>query len=222
MTRAVIIGAGGHAQVVADILWRMQEAGSEIAPVGYLDDNPALVGESFLGLTVLGAIADLPAVPHDAVIVGIGDNATRRRVFESLQDRGERFVTARHPGAVIAPDVPLGSGSVVCAGVVVNTGSQIGANVILNTGCTVDHHNRAADHVHIAPGVHTGGEVTVGEGAFLGVGALVIPRCTIGAWAFVGAGSVVTKDIPARATAVGNPARVLRRVSGGEGEDGCV
>jgi sugar O-acyltransferase (sialic acid O-acetyltransferase NeuD family) len=219
MIRIVIIGAGGHAQVVADILWRMQEAGDETTPIGYLDDNPALTGERFLDLPVLGALSDLAAVPHDAVIVGIGDNATRRRVFESLRDRGERLVTACHPSAVIAPDVQIGCGCTICAGAVVNTGSRIGANLILNTGCTVDHHNSVGDHVHVAPGAHTGGEVTVGEGAFLGVGALVIPGRVIGDWAFVGAGAVVTKDVPARATAVGNPARVVRRKSGGEDGD---
>ena len=214
--RILILGAGGHAQVVADILQRMAEAWAGVTPLGYLDDDAALAGRRLLGLPVLGTLADLPAVAHDAVVVAIGDNATRRRVFERLAAAGERFAVARHPAAVVAPDVVPGPGTMICAGVVVNPGSAIGANVILNTGCTVDHHNRVGDHAHLAPGVHTGGEVTVGEGAFVGIGATIIPGRTVGAWSRVGAGSLVTKDVAPGATAVGMPARTVARGGGPE------
>jgi acetyltransferase-like isoleucine patch superfamily enzyme len=98
----------------------------------------------------------------------------------------------------------------------------IGDNVILNTGCTVDHHNRIGNHARIAPGVHLSGDVTIGEGTLVGIGATMIPQRTVGAWSVIGAGSVVTRDIPAYATAVGMPARVIRREQGsrGAGEQG--
>jgi sugar O-acyltransferase (sialic acid O-acetyltransferase NeuD family) len=214
--RVLILGAGGHAQVVADILLRMQDAGTEIAPIGYLDDNPALAGRRFLDLPVLGPIGDLHTVPHDAVVVAIGSNVTRKKLFDELRVRRERFVTARHPSAVVAPDVSVGPGTVICAGAVVNAGSVIGANAILNTGCTVDHHNRVGDHAHIAPGVHLGGQVVIGEGTLVSIGAVVILLRQVGAWSVVGAGSVVTKDIPSHATAAGIPARVITRHGGAE------
>ena len=207
--RIVILGAGGHAQVVADIVQRMAEAGAGVEAVGYLDDDAALAGRRFGGLPVLGTLADLAAVAHEAVVVAIGDNATRRRVFDQMRAAGERLAVARHPAATVAPDVTLGPGTMICAGAVVNPGSVVGANVILNTGCTVDHHNRVGDHVHLAPGVHTGGTVTLGEGAFVGIGATIIPGRTVGAWSTVGAGSLVTKDVPEGATAVGMPARIV-------------
>ena len=207
----LILGAGGHAQVVADILLRAHDAGTNCQPIGFLDDDPTLAGTAIMGLPVLGAIAQLSEFDHDAVIVAIGDNCTRARIFESVRARGERIVNAIHPVAVVAPDVRLGEGVMICAGVVVNTGTIIGDNVILNTGCTVDHHNRIGNHAHIAPGVHLGGNVHIGEGAFIGIGTVVIPGCSIGEWAMIGAGSVVTKDILPYATAVGMPARVIRR-----------
>jgi sugar O-acyltransferase (sialic acid O-acetyltransferase NeuD family) len=207
--RVLILGAGGHAQVVADILQRMQEVDTETTPIGYIDDDPTLADKRFLGLPVLGTIADLPTIPHDAVVVAIGDNATRQRLFEKLQNQGEWFTIARHPSAVIAPDVQIGPGSMICAGAVVNPGSVIGANVILNTGCTVDHHNHIGNHTHIAPGAHLGGEVAIGEGTLVGIGAIVTLLRTIGAWSVIGAGSVITRDIPARVTAVGSPARIV-------------
>ena len=211
MQRVLILGAGGHAQVVADILMRAHEAGSNCNPIGFLDDNPSLTRTAITGLPVLGTIAQLDEFDHDAIIVAIGDNRTRARLFESVQARGEQIVNAIHPAAVLAPGVRLGEGVMICAGVVVNTGTVIGDNVILNTSCTVDHHNRIGGHAHIAPGVHLGGDVTIGEGTLVGIGATVIPQRTVGAWSVVGAGSVVTKDIPACATAAGAPARVIRQ-----------
>ena len=210
MRRVVILGAGGHAQVVADALLRAHEGDSPLLPIGFLDDNPALTGQRFLGLPVMGAIADLPAIDHDALIVAIGNNRTRQSLFEKLQRQGESFAIARHPSAVIAPDVQTGPGAMICAGVIVNPCTIIGANVILNTGCTVDHHNRIGDHAHIAPGAHTGGEVTIGEGVFVGIGATVIPGMSVGDWSVVGGGACVIKPVPSGVTVVGVPARPIR------------
>ena len=211
--RVLIISAGGHAQVIADVLLRMREDGADLMPVGYLDDNPALTGQRLLGLRVLGAIDHLSAVAHDALIVAIGDNATRQHIFERLHTQSERFVVARHSSAVIAPDVRIGPGSMICAGVVVNPGSVIGANVILNTGCTVDHHNRIGNHVHIAPGVHLGGDVNIGEGTLVGIGATVMPQRRVGDWSVVSAGALVHADLPDRVVAAGMPARVIRNLA---------
>lgn len=177
--------------------------------VGYLDDNKALTGTRLLGLPVLGTLADLPSTPHDCVILGIGDNADRARLYAELTAARKRFVTAIHPTAVLAPDVVVGAGSVLCAGTVVNPGARIGENAILNTCASIDHHCDMGAHSHVAPGAHLAGRVCVGEGAFVGIGACAVPGVSIGAWSTVGAGAAVTQDVPERITVAGVPARPL-------------
>ncbi len=211
MQRIVILGAGGHAQVVADILLCMNNAGESILPVSYLDDDPALTGQSYLGVPVSGIITDLPTIPHDAVIIGIGSNQIRKQLYELLLAQGEQFAIAQHPTAVIAADVQIQQGSVICANVVVNTGSTIGAHVSLNTGCTVDHHNKIGDYAHIAPGTHLGGNVHIGNGTFIGIGATVMPQREVGNWCQIGAGAVVIHNINDGETAVGIPAKPISK-----------
>ena len=75
----LIVGAGGHAQVVADILLRMKDVGHPVDVLGYLDDDPSLQGRVFLGLPVMGQIAQISSIAHDAVMVAIGNNGIRRR-----------------------------------------------------------------------------------------------------------------------------------------------
>jgi len=205
----LIVGAGGHGQVVADIFRACRDAGGGSDEVAFLDDDRACHGRSLIGSPVVGPVSRSGAIQHDAVIVAIGDNATRARVFLRLADAGKQMAIGAHPRSTVAADVTLGPGSVVCAGAVINTGTTIGCNVIINTGATVDHHSVIGAHVHIAPGVHMGGSVHVGDGALVGIGATVLPGVRIGEWSTVGAGAVVTADVPPHATVIGVPARVL-------------
>jgi len=202
------MGAGGHAQVVADaILATARVQPGSVAVVGYLDDNAARLGQELVGGRVEGGFVARTTIPHDAVIVAVGANPDRRRIFLDLASKECPFSTVRHPSAVVAPDVTVGDGAMIMAGVIINPGTRIGRNVILNTACSVDHHSTIGDHAHVAPGARLGGGVSVGAGALIGIGAIVLPGRTIGANAIVGAGAVVLQDVPDHATVVGNPAR---------------
>ena len=209
--RVLVLGAGGHGQVVADALLCAAAHGAEVELVGFLDDDPALEGAPLLGLRVWGPLAALDATPHDAVILGIGSNAVRKRLYLELVARRERFVSAIHPGAVIGGGAALGSGVLVCAGAIINTGAQVGANVIINSGAIVEHHNCVGDHAHIGPGARLGGDVRVGEGTLVGIGAIVLPQQQVGAWCIVGAGAVVLRPVADDLTVAGVPARPVAK-----------
>lgn len=204
--RLVIYGAGGHAKVVCDAA---QKAGYQV--VGFLDDHPEKHGHRWFGLPILGGREVLvKGFPRDVyVVVGIGDNRARKQVASWVAEQGFTFATVVHPQAYIGPGVHLGPGTVVFAGVVVNADTYIGAHVILNTASSVDHDGHVGDFVHIAPGAHLGGHVTVGQGTLVGIGATVLPGKRLGAWSIVGGGAVVYRDIPDHTTVVGVPARPL-------------
>ena len=195
----IILGAGGHGKVVADTLISQ---GSIVQ--GFLDDSPKVLGNTIIGIPVLGLIDQWPGFAPDGLILGIGSNAVRRQLVDQLGPSAAKlWCTGIHPRAVVSSHSSIGPGSVIIAGAVVNASSVIGQHVIINTCASVDHDCVIGDYAHIAPGAHLAGGVTVGEGAFIGIGAAVIPGCTIGKWAIVGAGAVIIHDIPEGVTAKG-------------------
>ncbi|HLP82336.1 MAG TPA: acetyltransferase, partial [Nitrosomonas sp.] len=205
--KVIILGAGGHSKVLADILLACNNATQTYSIVGILDDNRDL--SHTMGIPILGTIANLKEFDHDAAIIAIGDNEVRADMYNHLIESGENLITLYHPKSYVANTAIIGSGTVLIGGAVVNADSKIGNNVIINTNATVGHDSIIEDHVHIAAGVHLGGGSVICEGAFLGMSACVLPGRTIGAWSTVGSGTVVTKDIPPGVTVVGVPARII-------------
>ncbi len=86
--------------------------------------------------------------------------------------------------------------------------TQIGPNVQI---LTADH---PRDPALRAQGQEWGRPISIGADVWIGGGAIILPGVTIGVGAIIGAGAVVTRDVPAGATVVGNPARMLPKTDG--------
>jgi sugar O-acyltransferase (sialic acid O-acetyltransferase NeuD family) len=211
MSGLLILGAGGHAKVVAETALASCVASS----VAFLDnrltgyDNCQLVlGWPLIGPLSLALQADI--ISHfDAAVVAIGHASTRLHWIRQLQLAGYNLPALRHPTAWVSPSAQLGLASVVFAQVAVQAQVSIGTGAILNTGSSVDHDAQLADGVHICPGSRLAGEVEVGARSWIGIGASVIQQVRIGSDVTVGAGAAVVRDLPDGVTAAGVPARIL-------------
>lgn len=193
-----LIGAGGHASVVADVASR---AGVTRITL-WSDDNPDL--SRFPKGTLHERLDRLdPSLP---VILAIGDLAARRALRERFRCLAPAVVD---PSAVVSERALVEGGTVVMPACVVNANATIGSDAILNTGCIVEHDCVIGTNAHLSPGVRLAGAVHVGAHAHLGLGAVVLPGCSIGEGAIVGAGAVVNRDVPAGVKVAGVPARVL-------------
>lgn len=204
--RLVVIGAGGHGKVVAEVA---VAAGYDV--LGFFDDFAKF--SPLQKYPLLGKITELPRKAGQGVlaIVAVGDNHRRCELVDEISGC-VRFAIVIHPSAVISETAQIGEGTVVMPHVAVNAGAQIGRHAILNTSCSVDHDCVLGDFVHISPGAVLCGGVRVGVGTHVGAGAVVIPGCQIGSWSVVGAGSTVVSNIPEKVVAIGVPARVNRRL----------
>lgn len=201
--RVIIIGAGGNAKVIADIV-RLNN--DQI--IGYLDDDAAKRATDQI---ILGKVCDVEKyiASNYLFIVSIGNNQIRKVIMEKYAHLIEcRWYSAIHPAAVIAQNVIIGDGSAVMANAVINSGSHIGQGVIINTAATVDHDCIIEDYVHVSPGAHIAGTVTIGSGTWLCIGALISNNIKICENCIIGAGAVVINDIHISGTYIGIPAKL--------------
>jgi len=185
-----IYGAGGHSQVIREVL---EENGYEITET--FDDKPS--GRHYASKKVnTGARENLKEFKHDGdpIIIAVGINKERAEISRFLKSDFEKAI---HHTAFIAKSAKIGKGTVIFAGAIIQPNTIIGEHVIVNTSASIDHDNIIGDYAHISP-----------KAAF--VGALVIPKVKIGKWCTVGAGAVVLKDVPDYSTVVGNPGRVIK------------
>lgn len=202
--RLVILGAGGHGKVVADIADEMEE----FEEILFLDDEST--EEYVLDFPIVGKCKDYEKWGNDtAFFVAIGNSEARERWTNILYRSGRTTPCLIHPKAVIGQESIIGYGTAIMAGAVVNPGCIIGNGVILNTCSSIDHDNRIGDYCHVSVGAHLAGNVKVGKHTMIGAGATVINNVEIADNCMIGAGAVVVKDIDEKGTYAGVPARKI-------------
>lgn len=210
--KIVILGAGGHAREIVDLVEAIDSEGGRHDVLGYLvDPEYEAAGTVIHDLPVLGGLDWLDRRAAEvSVVCGIGYPHLRYGMVQRAAARGARFASLVHPRAQLTRRVELGIGVVIAAGCILTNQIHLGDHVQLNLSTTISHDCVLGAFASTAPGVHVAGSVVLEEGAYLSTGVSVIPGVRIGRWSIVGAGAAVVRDVPANAVAVGVPAEVKR------------
>ena len=211
MANLLILGAGGHAKVVAETAI----ASKYFSSIAFLDDSfdgsdsiPSVLNWPVVG--PLNLSLDNSTKSHfSSAVVAIGSASVRLSWIERLLKAGYCLPVIIHPTSWVSGSAQIGAGSVVFAHATVQANVSLGKGCILNTGCSVDHDAQLADGVHICPGTRLAGDVKVGSRSWIGIGASVIQQVCIGSDVTVGAGSAVVRDLPSSVKAFGVLARVV-------------
>lgn len=200
----IIIGAGGHAKVIADII---EKSGDNL--IGFLDDNEEIQNKViYNNKKVLGKTSDCLRYKDKVFIIGIGNNKVRKLINEQYN---LNWYTAIHPTAIIANNVEIGHGTAIMAGAIINPCTKIGNHCIINTKVSIDHDNNIENYVHISPGSTLCGTVTIEELNWICTGVTIINNIIIKKNNVIGAGTVVVKNIEENnKTYVGIPAKKLK------------
>lgn len=213
MKKIIIIGSGGHAKVVADIiLTREKDLNEDLKIIGFLDDNfKNLRYDNIFNIPILGDLNNIDNFSKNEdyfFIIAIGSNEVRKKISEKYKELN--YYTAIHPKSIISREVEIGSGTVVMANVVINPNSTIGKHCILNTSSVIEHDNELGDYVHISPNATLCGGVSIDDNSWVGAGSVVRQQIHIGKDIIVGANSVVVKDIENSCIVAGNPAKKIK------------
>ena len=181
--KLLLIGAGGFGRVV-----------SETATLEYdcaFVDDGIEPGTEICGVKVVGATSDLPLLfdKYRKLIVTIGDNAVRERIYKTAGEIGYLFPNLVHASAYVSPYAKLGWGCVLLNHVTVQNGSSVGDGVLLNPGveihhdCSVDDYDLIYTNSVVRTYAKVGKRVRIGSNVTICNDAVVpddadIPNCT--------------------------------------------
>lgn len=189
-----IIGCGGHARSVADVILNNDPSVQLI----FADEN-AHNGETIFGYPVVRN------VPPDAenIFVAIGDNKKRRELAN-----GKQLISIVAHSATVSSTAVIEDGCFIGAGAHIGPFAHIGRGTIVNTNAVVEHEVGIGAFSHFAPNSTVCGRTRIGDNVFLGAGTTVKDGVEICSDVVVGAGSVVIKDISKAGMYVGTPAKI--------------
>jgi sugar O-acyltransferase (sialic acid O-acetyltransferase NeuD family) len=208
MANLLILGAGGHGKVIADIALLMNKWEN----IAFLDDTKQ--NNPIGNMPIIGKLEDyaLHKKEYQYAFVAIGNNRLRFEWFERLSNEGFIIPTLIHPFSAVSKFSKIGEGTVIMGGVVINPNAQIGRACIINTSSSIDHDCLLADGVHISPGVHIGGTVNIGENTWVCLGSSIINNVNIGINAIIAAGAAVINSVPDNVMVAGVPAIIKKKL----------
>lgn len=196
MEKIIILGKGGHAESLADIVEK--ENKYEIA--GYvINDNNQQSEEA--RYPVIGSDMDLEqifksGIKNAALGIGyLGKSDLREKLWNKLKTIGYTLPVICDPSAIMAENIQLGEGTMVGKGAIINANASIGKMCIINTGAIIEHDCRVDDFSHVSVGSVLCGNVRVGRASFIGANATVIQGKNIGSQCTVGAGTTIRRNV---------------------------
>lgn len=199
-TDVALLGGGGHAHSVADVLARRGcTVRLVIAPEAAPDLGPLVIDDE------TGLLRARESTW--AVVPAVGDNRLRRRLTALAHHLSVSVPSVVSLTGTVASTASLGDGTVVLEHGHVGPRATLGRAVIVNTHATVEHEVVIGDASHVSSAATLTGGVQLGRCVLVGAGAVVLPGISIGDEATVGAGAVVREDVPPAATVAGVPAR---------------
>jgi sugar O-acyltransferase (sialic acid O-acetyltransferase NeuD family) len=214
----IIIGAGGHGYEVYSYIQDLIGQGMPIRIVGFIDEcnkaGPLGTTQILGNFDALEAFLNTYANSTFYYITAVGHIEGRRKLVQRVENLNRSNLQPwilRHPSVMVGQDTVIGAGTCLAPGCIITSRVSIGQHCILNVNSSVSHDCQIEDFVNINPRVTIAGNVKIGRESFIGIGATLIERVTIGEGAVIGAGAVVISNIPAKVTAVGVPARVIKQ-----------
>ncbi len=151
------------------------------------------------------------------IAIAIAENEIRKVLSQKCINSGIKSWSLSASNIVVLDNVKIGEGSILCPFVTLTTDIEIGKYFHANIYSYVAHDCVIGDYVTFAPSVKCNGNVVIEDNVYIGTGAIIkqgrsLQRpLLIGQGAVIAAGAVVTKNVPAGVTVIGNPAKPLTR-----------
>ncbi len=206
----IIIGGGGLAYESYLYLGDVMREDSSVSFGGFAaPDCPTLKNYSMESMN-MGPEETIPAREGDFYVIGVANPAVRKRIFESLKERGKRLFNLIHPSARISAHTlaNMGDGNIFAPYSGASSVSLGDCNVV-NCFSGFAHDTHVGSFNVISSYCDICGYVKIGDCNFLGSHAALLPKAKIGSMNKIAAASVVYKGCGDGVIMLGNPAEII-------------
>ena len=155
---------------------------------------------------VLGTIKDWVIEPEQRFALAIADPKGKQAVAEAMEARGAVFASLIHPRCEVSPSAKIGRGVIFYPASIVGPDTVLGDFVTLLRS-PIGHDTTVGDYTTISSLCNITGRCHIGRGVFIAGSAALVPGVRIGDGAYVGMGSVVLHGVRSNTTVFGNPAK---------------
>lgn len=209
MKNLIIIGARGFGREVYDLAMDIIDAGkADFLVKGFLDDK----ADALDGLDgyppILNSVENYEIAEDDVFICGLGEPQWRKIYTQKVLDKGGKFISLISPLAVVRRNAHIGDGCIITHFSNVSVDTYIGNHAaILSSG--IGHDAKIGEYAVLSGRCSVNGFVEIGAEAYLACGVCVAPHKKIGDGAYCGMGSVVISNVKAGVKVFGNPAKKM-------------
>lgn len=213
MKDIIVFGGGGLGREILFQIKEQNKVRKEYNILGFADDNESLCGKTLSGYPVLGGSDYLLSYEKElCVVIAIGKPHIRKLIFDKISKNSNLLFPSIIASNVICADTAkLGKGCIVGFFTYLSADTEIGDFVLVSNGCNVGHDTMIDSFSTLYPAVHVSGNVHVEKECEIGVGSNIIQGLKIGQRTVIGAGASVIRDIEGECTAVGVPAKIIKR-----------
>ena len=173
MNKIIIIGCGGHARSIIDII----ESSNEWEIEGLVGQQNE-INHSLLGYKIFDTADNLQKISkkYSNAVIGVGQiglPSKRIEIVNKLKDNNFNLPIIKSKFSVLSKHSFVEEGTTIGHGAIVNANVKIGKYCIINSASLIEHDSRIGDFCHISTGVIINGNVEIGSGSFIGSGTII-------------------------------------------------
>lgn len=206
MKELIIVGASGFGREVLRLVDEINKDTPKWNVKGFIDDDLYALNDVECDYKVIGRICDWEPQDNEEFACALAFPNVKKRIVESLKAKNAQFATLVHPDALVNPHCTIKEGAIVTTNCTISDNATVGMFATI-LGSVVAHDAYIGDYSTLSGRCSVNGHVKVGSMVYMGCGVLVAPSKTIGDGAMVGIGSVVISNVKAGTKVFGNPAK---------------
>lgn len=206
MKDLIIVGASGFGREVLSIAEEINKNSHKWNIKGFIDDNLNALEGVDCDYKILGRIYEWQPNEKEEFACALAFPNVKKRIVELLKAKNAQFATLVHPKALVNSHCTIKEGAIITTNSSISDNATVGMFATI-LGSIVAHDACIGDYSTLSGRCSVNGHVKVGSMVYMGCGVLVAPSKTIGDGATVGIGSVVISNVKAGTKVFGNPAK---------------